>query len=630
MTEFIHAVVAITALAVVLVVPPFIVARRFGLCGGGWMTILSALAMGCVSQGLLGLLWNRLVMARPGVEVVLYYGLWIGASLWTVRRFPVRRQEIPLGRGEGWGLTLTLLLAALVRLLHPLAHSALGQSDAYSHLQFIRQVVENGAIGNQIYPPAYSWIMALPSISFHLDPYWLARYGGAFWGIALILALFALGRSGGRPWAGLFAAALVAVCPAWMPLMKTGVGAFANQSGLFFLPLVLLSFMRVDRPRAFWFLMALSAILVSAVPMMWISLMPVLLVDRLLAFSTREPHRWRMALFAALAFVPSLALLGWQSARMQGLHREVTVAIVTGEESHSAPIAGAEEVRPPSAVEQLLQNYLSFKRWGYGDPRMNGMGIGLGLAFLGTLMVGLRRKDPALRLLGGWGLITSVQAGTGCLQFTGYQREGWALLMATAWLGGVAGSAAMEIKTGRNLWRSFALGFFAVSVGWTWWHPPAHAAAFSTAEDEIIDVVRSAAQGVQGNSAEWPLTIVARPFTGFHGNQGDLIAATAGHSARVSTVAVNSDTRWSDVERPGRQYLFLMDRVPFGAEWTPGFFARVQPDQVNRYLDAHHQLFQMNQKVEEWVDQFPADQWKKERLSTSPVLESILVQPISK
>ena len=36
-------------------------------------------------------------------------------------------------------------------------------------------------------------------------------------------------------------------------------------------------------------------------------------------------------------------------------------------------------------------------------------------------------------------------------------------------------------------------------------------------------------------------------------------------------------------------------------------FAHVQPEQVRQYLEAHNQLFRLNQKVEEWLNDLPEE-----------------------
>ena len=633
MTEPIQALKVLAALAIALVLPPLAAARRLTPAGSGWRTPLISLALGCATQGLMGLFWDRLVRGPMYGEIAIYYGVWIAVSLVAFWMPASRAKEDSPGRVELWLLVLTLAAAVLVRSLHPLGHAALGQSDAYSHLQFVRQVMADGMVHNQVYPPAFSWIMALPAATFGLDPYWPARFGGAFWGAGLALALFAIGRSGGRPWAGLIAAALAAFCPAWMPLLKTGVGIFANQLGLFLLPLILLFYLRGGRKTDFWLLMAFALALAAAVPMMLIALMPVLLLDRLLAVSSRESSGWRSTGLLTLALIPAFALLLWQSAHIQGIHREATLEIVTGKAVNTAPAAvapapAAGEIKPLNTNVLLLKDFCSVKRHGYGNPWLNLAGGGLGLAFLAAGAVGLRRKNAVLRLLGAWGLVTSLQAGTGIFQFTGYQREGWSLLLATAWLGGEAGARMLAQERGRSLWRGLALAFFFVCFLGSLRYPPGHAASFSTAEDELIDVARDAADRVRHRETELPLTVVMRAFTEFHGNQGDPLAAAIGESERVSTVSVGPETAWTDVLRPGRQYLFLMDRQPFSNDWSPGLFAQVQPDQVNVYLVTHRQLFQANRKVEEWVEQLPEVQWEKERMSTSPGLEGILAQPI--
>ena len=617
--------VTLASLAWALMVPPLFVAWKMGRGACRWSVILNAWILGCASQGLLGLIWNWKIQGHPSTETAVYYGFWLVASLLVARVSTSRPNEEQSLASEGAWLGAILLAGILVRLLHPLGHAALGQSDAYSHLQFIRHVVSDGMIHNQIYPPAYSWIMALPSISLGVDPYELARFGGAFWGAGLILALFALARGEGKPWAGLMAGALVAFCPAWMPLMKTGVGAYANQVGLFLVPLVLLSYSRLGRRGSLGFLMILSAALVAAVPMMWISLVPVLAADRLLARVMGESAWIRKTGIVAIALVPALSLLAWQSSRMQGLHREVTVQIVTaGEVTHSSPPASTEtQSRAPSAERVMLENFLSIKRIGYGDGRMNAAGIGLGCVFCVALFVGMRKKNVALRLLGIWGLVTSVQAGTGFMQFSGYQREGWALLMATAWLGGAVGAAMLEHWKENIGLRGLALGVFVVFFLWTWFHPPGHAASFSTAEDELIDVAREVA--LRGGQEDRPLTIVARSFTGVHGNQGDLIEAVVGRSSQVSSIAVNEESAW--LEKEGT-YLFLMDRTPFDSTWRPGVFANVQPEQVSQYVEAHQRLFQLNRKVEEWMNLLPEERWTRKRLPTGAGLDAIWVEPV--
>lgn len=619
-----QSILVLASLASTLILPPLFTAWTWRTDDRRWTVVLNAWILGCASQGLLGLFWNWKVQGYPAIEAAVYYGFWLAASWLAARTSGTKPVVMQRGGSEGKWFCAILMAGLCVRWVHPLGHAALGQSDAYSHLQFIRQVAADGMIHNQIYPPAYSWIMALPVLTFGVDPYDLARFGGAFWGVGLIGALVALARSEGKPWTGLMTGALVAVCPAWMPLMKTGVGAYANQAGLFLVPLVLLSYLRLGRRGSVVFLLILSAALVAAVPMMWISLVPVLAVDRLWAGASGESSWRKRTGCVAVALIPALCLLLWQSSRMQGLHRDVTVAIVTaGESLHSSPAGSAESRNhAPSAATVMLKNFLSIKRIGYGDVRMNAAGVGLGVLFGVVLYLGVRRKNSGWRLMGIWGLITSIQAGTGFLQFSGYQREGWALLMATAWLGGTVGGVLLDRWKERKELRGVVAGVFAVCFLWTVFHPPGHAASFSTVEDELIDVVRSV---VLHGKNDRPLTIVARPFTGFHGNQGDLIEATAGRSGRVSSIAVGADSKWSGEDG---NYLFLMDRRPFDSSWRPGMFAHVQPEQVRQYLEAHNQLFRLNQKVEEWLNDLPEEQWVRKQLPTGEGLDAIWVEPV--
>ena len=185
--------------------------------------LFAALVAGLASAALWGRVCNGSGIGMAPATAI-WIGAWIGAGAWV--RWKKRAAE-PL-RWDGV-LAAILLLAWAVRMLHPLQTWALGQSDAYSHLGFLRDVLENGQVGNGDYPPAYSWVLAFPAWLLHGHPYWMARFGGAFFGAGLALGAYALlAQIRGRA-AGLAAAALVAGCPVFVLLQKTGVGCFANQ-----------------------------------------------------------------------------------------------------------------------------------------------------------------------------------------------------------------------------------------------------------------------------------------------------------------------------------------------------------------------------------------------------------------
>ena len=57
-------------------------------------------------------------------------------------------------------------------------------------------------------------------------------------------------------------------------------------------------------------------------------------------------------------------------------------------------------------------------------------------------------------------------------------------------------------------------------------------------------------------------------------------------------------------------------------------FAHVQPEQVRQYLEAHNQLFRLNQKVEEWLNDLPEEQWVRKQLPTGEGLDAIWVEPV--
>ena len=150
---------------------------------------------------------------------------------------------------EGYFLIGSIILAVAVRSIDPIQHMALGQSDAYSHLQFLRNVMDTGFVHNVMYPPGYHWILSLPTAAFHLDPYLVARYGGAFFGAGLVLAVYVFVKSVASQPAPIFSAFFVSCFPGLYLLQKTGVGAFANQLGLFFIPVVFYFYIMTEEQK---------------------------------------------------------------------------------------------------------------------------------------------------------------------------------------------------------------------------------------------------------------------------------------------------------------------------------------------------------------------------------------------
>ena len=189
---------------------------------------------------MLGMLWSHLVYSRPLLEVGVLLLVWLGLLYWSWKRWAVSLQEEctskPFATGHHAALILILCIGFLLRIIHPVDVAYLGQSDAYTHLNYIHSIVNSGCLSNPSYPSGFHWIMALPELVFSVDPYHVARYGGAFFGIGLILGIYVLLDSCIGRRSALFGSFFAAAFPGMMLLIKTGVGVFANQFGLMLLP----------------------------------------------------------------------------------------------------------------------------------------------------------------------------------------------------------------------------------------------------------------------------------------------------------------------------------------------------------------------------------------------------------
>ena len=472
-------------------VPAWALARRNWKDAGEWG--FAALVAGVSSAALLGRLCNGRGMGVEGVG-----GIWL--ALWIVAGGVSRKSRALALPRLDWILAGVLLLAWIVRSIHPLQTWALGQSDAYSHLGFLMDVLARGELANADYPPAYAWVMAFPAWLWRGHAYWVARFGGAFFGAGLVLGTHALVSQWKGRTAGLAAAALVAGCPVFFLLQKTGVGSFANQLGLLLIPAALWAF---ASKRFGWLALALAALMVS-VPMM------VLHVVLLLGLWTLAEIRDRRML-AGLALLLAAAGLGVLALAMtmppaRGM---VIASMLTGDYS-LAKEAGAGW---GDVFRALAADFFSFKRMGYGSWALNGSSIGVAAMFAAALAWGVRRKEAGWKRVGIWGLLTSVNLHMGWLQFTDYQREGWSFLLALACLGGLAFDGMWRWRESRR-WRrawAFALalaGLAGLAVF------PAHSVLAGPGESDIVEYLLR---------LDADVTVLARRMSTFPSGQGDVV-----------------------------------------------------------------------------------------------------------
>jgi hypothetical protein len=626
--------------------PPWLAVRRWSVAGPWPLTLLLSLLLGLISQSLCGFVWSRFVPGAAAGEGMVYLGFWLLLALAaTVRRSPPSRlpMDAPLTAWESAGLIGILFLALAVRSLHPLQTWALGQSDAYTHLTMLRELLADGRLTNSGYPPGYAWTLALPASLFSLDAYFVARFGGAFYGAVLVLAVYALVRFGClRARAALFSAFFAACFPGLLLLLKTGVGVFANQLGLLLVPCVFLGLLLTHYAppmrRVVWPLVAAALLgLLLAVPMMALQAILMVVVTQLLflawhSAADRQRVARRLLWLLPAAAVGLLPLLGvgriWLSRS--------AVVLTQGDEAFVAASIHPDTLGVGPALLLLVRDFFGIKRWGFHQPLLDVALLVLLALFLAATVWGFRQRRPGWLLVGCWGALTAVQTATGFLQFTAYQREGWSLLIALACLGGLV---AEGLWGWRRWFRPLMVAGLACSAGWTLAHPPAHTLSNSTAEEDLIHIVRmlrtypvlppdahAATEGLRQQllahlATNRPLAVMTRPLM-----QEFMLSAVAGANTNLSfSKAAVYRTAPSDLEREA-QTLVLLDQRPTPALGQLDLSANVNPEVMRNYLRQQDRDYDVNECIASCIQRLaPPTAWRIEKFQVTDRLRALLV-----
>ena len=182
------------ALSVLLILPAVPISNILAHQRNWPEVTLGAIVLCFGSQSILGMVWSGVVGHSSLLEISVFCLIWgplffYGGFVWLFRFRPVAKSPASASHVYIIGI---LAAAFLIRSIHPLQTLALGQSDAYAHLNFLRDIVEQGRLNVPVYPPGYHWLLALPVLIFNIDPYQIARFAGAFFGTALVLAIYVL------------------------------------------------------------------------------------------------------------------------------------------------------------------------------------------------------------------------------------------------------------------------------------------------------------------------------------------------------------------------------------------------------------------------------------------------------
>ncbi|HMP77507.1 MAG TPA: hypothetical protein PKE12_14515 [Kiritimatiellia bacterium] len=595
----------------------------------------------CV-QSVLGFLWNVFTPAPMGIEALLYVMVWIGVAVWRGAHTP--SSPVPVSTDRLLWLLVTL--AVVVRLIHPLQTFALGQSDAYSHWQFIFDVLERGRLRHVVYPSGYHWVLALPVWIGGIDPYLMARFGGAFAAALLVMAVYALGDAlGGRRTARIVAW-FVAVCPLAWWLLKTGIGVFPNQFGLLLLPCIWLAYLRwLERPSALTgtSLLLLLAGLATSAPLFLLDVAILLAVHQCAVWARADAAvRRRSARCAVWVFVAAVVPVALMLA-VAGLRPVLnSLSAIAGGLSFDLPPDDPRQI--PYLLNALVRDFFLPKRAVFQLSAVSAMSGVLAIGFTALAVAGWRRRRMDWLLVGAWGLLAALQTGWGILQFTRYQRAGWQLFLALA----VGGALAVTLPLWTNH-RIFRLAVRTAIVALTvvcFMVPPGHRPMHSAAESELVDFMRAFSRQVL-RTRDLPvprvlyeprlpeslhlgghrrLFLLSRRYTGFSRGQGDPVYAALGLRQGIKIRPLGRG-EWSepDDECP---VLIVLDRPAVHAVEQLGLTARLNAALAEASLSGTVPVDAAHREAEEFLGRLDPAAWRITRVSIAPALEAILAEPI--
>jgi hypothetical protein len=468
-------------------------------------------------------------------------------------------------------LSAILLGSILIRLIDPIGASALGQTDAYAHLQFLNDAINQGWLRHPAYPPGYYLMLAVPARLFGWDPYLVARFAGAVFGAGMVLAVWLLAKSAFGIRAAIWSAFFVGVFPLFYLLQKTGIGMYPNQIGFIMMPLALLSWDRLMRGS--WicgagFVLLLIGLAVS-VPIMLIDLLAFLAIDTLIRSLKGEIPRVGVLLLLVIVFAP-IPLIATLFENGSGHFRATAIA--------AASLPAVDE-SGLSILWALLVAYLQPERPGLGSLFLSSAALIVGI-LLFIFMLILSRRNPAARMIALWSLFTWAQTVYGVCQFPLYMRAGWFLLMSAAILGGWLADFCMTRFPGRftRLAPVFVLASFIFAII----DPPKHNPHLSPAENDLVSCLRAIQKWSKSpderNQPPWikelsegaVVYVWSRGYNDFPGSHGDPVHALLEEYTNIVLKTVNGTDHAQISFETSARHILLMDdpavrNIPAGA-----------------------------------------------------------------
>jgi hypothetical protein len=261
------------------------------------------------------------------------------------------------------------------------------------------------------------------------------------------------------------------------------------------------------------------------------------------------------------------------------------------------------------------------------------------------IIYGVYIKSGSFLIIGLWGFVTSLQAGTGFLQFSSYQREGWSLLIAVCCMGGILADRVLMFGYQISYIRSLVVISMIFLFGWSVLHPPRHPAIRSSAEDEVVRYIRFWGQSPSEISdtcselddplceifelltEELPLTLVTRQFTGWD-NQGEITPNVLQPESSLK-ILTYSKQELQGFFQSEEQYIVLIDKVNrLSGSQVINAFAMVTPAMVEATLRQQSHLFVAGKKLLEYIQGLPKAEWMVKKVTLTKYLDAYVAKTI--